>query len=360
MFINKDFFDSKNIHEGSFIVESPSNIALIKYWGKYGVQLPCNPSISITLNNAKTIAKISFERKNKSDDKLDLDFYFEGSHNEKFREKIEKFFLDMKDFFPFVFDFKFRIDSSNTFPHSSGIASSASSMSAFASSLVEIEKRLSESQYGDEYYVSKASFAARIGSGSACRSLYPKMAVWGDSQDVDASTNDFAVIYKDFDLKFEGIKDSIAIVSAKEKAVSSRAGHALMNNHPFREVRFSNARKNLHDLLMALREGDFEAFTNIVESEALELHGLMMNSNPSFILMEPNTLEIIFKIRKYRNETGHPICFTLDAGPNVHILYLKSHESEILKFLESDIRPLCANQIIIHDEMGMGTNVKNS
>lgn len=131
-----------------------------------------------------------------------------------------------------------------------------------------------------------------------------------------------------------------------------------MNNHPFAKTRFLNASNNFNKLLFALNTGDFDSFASIVESEALELHGLMMNSNPSFILMEPNTLEIINRIRNFRTRTNCAICFTLDAGPNVHIMYLKKDEAMARQFIEDEVKELCADSIIIHDHMGNGVEVK--
>ncbi|EQC44903.1 diphosphomevalonate decarboxylase [Bacteriovorax sp. Seq25_V] len=358
MFTNKNFDLKKDVLNGEVSVISPSNIALVKYWGKHGNQLPCNPSISITLDDAHTRTTIQFAKKSSSG--IDFDFSFEGAPNEKFKEKIAVFFEQITPLFPFLVNYHFTIDSLNTFPHSSGIASSASSMSALGLALVEIEKLLSLKLFEDEYYLSKASYVARLGSGSACRSLFPKMSVWGKAEGLSKSSDDYGISYLDFHPKFEGIHDSIAIVSKSEKVVSSRAGHALMQTHPFAEVRFANARNNLQMLLKALRDGEFDKFAEIVESEALELHGLMMNSSPSFILMEPNTLEAISRIRKFRAETGHNICFTLDAGPNVHILYLNENVEEIRSFLEKSIQPLCENEFILHDKMGEGSRSLNA
>lgn len=345
--------------EGKFQVVSPSNIALVKYWGKFGDQLPCNPSLSITLKNAHTKSELSFSPKKEHDSSISLEFFFEGKKNPKFGDKVELFLSQIIKYCPFLVDFDLRVESMNTFPHSSGIASSASSMSSIATLIVALEKKITptNSLQSDEYYLTKSSFLARLGSGSACRSLFDSMSVWGDSELVLGASNDFGVGFNAFHEKFKNINDSIAIVSAGEKAVSSRAGHALMKTHPFAEVRFKNARANLKKLLNALKIGDFNQFCEVVESEALELHGLMMNSTPSFILMAPKTLEIISLIRNFRAQTQLPICFTLDAGPNVHILYLDSAKEEVLKFLTQKISPLCEDRPILHDQMGQGASV---
>ena len=121
----------KNI-QGEVAWRAPSNIALIKYWGKYGNQLPKNASISFTLNNAFTETSVKYAAKENNDKNIDLKFYFEGKENPKFAEKIQKFLESIIPHFPFLTYVSLEINSSNSFPHSTGIASSASSMAALA------------------------------------------------------------------------------------------------------------------------------------------------------------------------------------------------------------------------------------
>lgn len=331
---------------------SPSNIALVKYWGKFGRQFPKNPSLSITLDNAHTKTLVNFSKKEVTGD-VSLSFLFEGEKKKSFEDKMLKFLSSVTNELPFLLEYDLKVESSNTFPHSSGIASSASSMSALAMCLCDFERVLSKEEVSEKYFFEKASYIARLGSGSASRSLFESMALWGKT-DLVESSDDYAVEFRDFSEVFNGICDSVAIISAGEKAVSSRAGHALMDTHPFAETRFKSANSNMETLLDSLKAGDFDKFTEVVEIEALELHGLMMNSRPSFILMEPNTLEAIKRIREFRNKTGSKVCFTLDAGPNVHILYPSSEKSAVKKFIEAEIKPLAQNGLIIHDQMGSG------
>lgn len=355
MYIKKlDCYDL-TIEEGRVAYTSPSNIALIKYWGKYGVQLPQNPSISITLDKAHTKMEVEFLKKETELDKVEIDFYFEGVANDKFAAKIQKYLDSIVVELPFLTHYSLKIHSENTFPHSSGIASSASSMSALAMCLCDIERVLLKDEVNELDYMKKASHLSRLGSGSACRSIIKEMGVWGECE-VAESSNEYAVEFSDFHPIFKDIRDSVAIISSGEKAVSSRAGHALMNNHPFAQTRFESARDNLKTLLKALKEGDFDTFCEITEIEALELHGLMMNSRPSYILMRPNTLAAIERIRDFRKATGTKLCFTLDAGPNVHILFPKTEEEKVLKFIEEEIKPLTQTGLIIHDHMGLGAN----
>jgi len=139
-----------------------------------------------------------------------------------------------------------------------------------------------------------------------------------------------------------------------EKQVSSTVGHDLMHNHPFAERRFDRAKENLSRMIPVLKEGNLSEFIEIVESEALSLHAMMLTSNPYFILMKPNTLEIINRIWSYRKDTGSHLCFTLDAGANVHLLYPDNENDEVLEFIKNDLSKFCSDGSFIEDWMGTG------
>ena len=350
-FENSSLILNNPVEEGSITWKSPSNIALVKYWGKYGNQLPANPSISITLNNAytKTTLKYTYTE---NLDTINLVYYFEGVREKAFEEKVLKYLKSLLPVFPFLNQLTLEIESSNTFPHSAGIASSASSMSALALCLCSLEEKFFGMK--DDFY-SKASYLGRLGSGSACRSLYDGLVSWGESEFIDGSSNEFGLRYngkKGAD--FNHIQDAILIVDSKKKDVSSRAGHGLMKGHDFAQQRFLQAGKNLGILLDAIKSNDWGVFAEIVENEALSLHSMMMTSNPSFLLMKPETLIIIEKLRRFREQTGSKICFTLDAGPNVHVLFPDENSDIIKEFIENELKPHCENQMVLYDHVGNG------
>ena len=325
----------------------PSNIALVKYWGKKGKQLPQNPSISFTLSECRSETFITFEKA----DRFGFSFYFEGKENPAFGSKIEKFLIDNQAFFPFINQLNLKVESRNTFPHSSGIASSASSMSAFVTCLLNIENQIVSKQFDFQ----KASYFSRLASGSAARSVFSAMALWGKTEAYEGSSDDYAVsLENDIHPVFKTYHDSILIVSGETKSVSSRAGHALMEGNPYAPARYAQANENIKNLLSALKSGDLDTFINITESEALQLHALMMCSNPSFILMKPNTLNIINKIRDFREETKIPLCFTLDAGPNVHLLYPESEAEKVEHFINDNLSAYCVDNKWIADHVGDG------
>jgi diphosphomevalonate decarboxylase len=130
-----------------------------------------------------------------------------------------------------------------------------------------------------------------------------------------------------------------------------------MNNHFFAERRYAQAHLNALEIYHAMRSGDLERFGEIVEEEALTLHALMMMSSPSFILLKPATLAMIEKIRHFRTESKFPVYFTLDAGPNIHLLYPNSIAKEIALFIDQELKPLCENQFLIKDEVGQGLEI---
>ena len=345
---------NKKIEKGIVSWKSPSNIALVKYWGKKENQIPANPSISFTLNSSVTTTTLEYFKAEKETLKPEFEFYFEDIKKEDFKPKIESFFKRIETYCPYLQDFNFIIKTRNSFPHSSGIASSASGMSALALCIMSIEKELNPGMTED-HFRKKASFLARLGSGSACRSIEGGMVVWGEHANIEGSSDLFGVKYEgDVHQVFQNFQDTILLVDKGSKQVSSSVGHNLMHGHQYAETRFQQAHSNLDDLIQVLKSGDLKTFIEIVESEALTLHAMMMSSRPYFILMKPNTLEIINRIWKFRQESGLPVCFTLDAGANVHVLYPEENKDKIFEFIKNELLAYCENEQYLCDRVGKG------
>jgi diphosphomevalonate decarboxylase len=342
------------VKEGKATWMAPSNIALVKYWGKKEDQIPANPSISFTLNNCKTTTTLEYSPAKETGSGPEFDLYFEGSSKPEFKPKVKTFFERIEKYCPYIKDFNFIIRTENSFPHSSGIASSASGMSALALCVMSLEREL-DPQMPEEYFNKKASFLARLGSGSACRSIEGPLIVWGEHSGTENSSDLFGTIYPyKIHQIFENYQDTILLVDKGTKQVSSSVGHNLMHGHPFAEARFQQAHTNLDKLKDVFESGDLKTFIQMVESEALTLHAMMMSSNPYFILMKPNTLEIINRIWSFREETGLPVCFTLDAGANVHVLYPEKNKTEILEFIKNELVAYCEKEQYLCDEVGKG------
>jgi len=336
------------LHHQTVSESCPSNIALIKYWGKYDNQIPANPSISYTLNHCKTNTTMEFF----ADEPFSVQTFLAGQEEVKFAEKIEKYFRNIDQYLPWILQGRYIIRTENTFPHSSGIASSASGFGAIAKCLMNLDGSFSGETTGEES-LRKASFLARLGSGSACRSLYGGLVVWGESQ-IKGSCDLFAVPYPNDEIHdiFRSFNDWVLLIHEGQKSVSSTVGHGLMNTNPYAERRFQEARENFGPMKEILANGDLEGFIKLVEHEALTLHAMMMMSDPAFILMQTGTLEVINKIWAFRKETGLPLFFTLDAGANVHLLFPDNGSEEQIKtFIESELLQHTQNNGVVKDVM---------
>ena len=326
--------------------ESPANIAIVKYWGKKGFQIPANPSVSFTLTKCKTITSIISETRPKSDEDISFEYFFEGKKIDSFNRKIEQYLRQIVPCLPFLSRRHLTIKSHNTFPHSAGMASSASSMSALALCLLDL-------QHTDnaQNFIAQASRLSRIGSGSACRSLHPYAALWGECS---GGNDQYAVPITDVHQTFKSYQDSVLIVSNREKSIPSRAGHQSMQNHPYKKQRYKLATERAADTLNFLKEGNEEALGGVLEQEALELHALAATAMPSSLYLEPNALRIIKHIRQFRHDTGLPLYFSLDAGTNIHLLYPDRTKQTVRAFIESNLKSLLEEPFVIHDQVGEG------
>ena len=341
--------------------QCPSNIALVKYWGKktVGVQLPANPSISWSLGDlyASTVVELQPKMENQA-----FVFTLDGQPKPSFELKIATFLQKISGDCPWLKDYTLKIDSKNNFPHGTGIASSAAGFGAMSLCLAHIEQCLN----GDESlqttingmnFWQRSSYLSRIGSGSACRSMFEKPAVWGETNAVDGASDLFAVEMEvTVHPNLQGWKDVVLIVDDGEKSVSSTAGHALLTQHPYAEARFGQAQKNLQSIVAALHCGEVKSFIEIVESEALQLHSMMMTSIPYYLLMRPNTLAIIEEIWRFREKSGLAICFTLDAGANVHLLYDGRIAETVMNFVNNTLLPYCKNGQYLCSDTGKRPN----
>jgi diphosphomevalonate decarboxylase len=339
---------------GSTAWECPSNIAVIKYWGKKAHQQPSNPSVSFTLQKAITRLKVEYSVGHARQG-LTLEYVFEDHSSKPFEDRFFKYLVQMMPYLPFLNQTSLVIRASNTFPHSAGIASSASSFGALALSLCSMEQKLFGTLQEEQEFSRKASFLARLGSGSACRSVYGGFSLWGRSPVSDLSSDEMAIplnflihpVFKDY-------CDTILVIHAGEKEVSSSAGHLLMEHHPFYSARIVQANNNLEKMLAVLKSGDESGFEVLVEEEAFTLHAMMMTSRPGYILLKPESLEVIGRIRQFRISTGLSICFTLDAGANIHVLYPSRIRMQVIGFIEAELSAYCDQGRIIHDSLGNG------
>ncbi len=333
--------------------QAPSNIALVKYWGKYGRQLPKNPSLSISMQGALTTTRM--EARLKPTPGVSVELWFEGSSNPQFAERISGYLKSITPELPFLNDYHFIFHSNNTFPHSTGIASSASSMAALALCIAEMEQVISGNSNIDNDFFRRASELARLASGSASRSVFGGWSLWGNAESVPESSDNYAIpVEFPEDSMFHNPGIAILIVSSSKKSLSSSMGHQLMDGHPYATARYQQAREHLKQLRKAVEKEDFSQFAEIVEREALTLHSLLMTSSEEGLLMKPASLKIIEEVRSFRKTTGTPVCFTLDAGPNLLLIYPETARKAVVAFVESKLAPLCEGGKWLDDKLGEG------
>ena len=324
---------------------SPANIAFVKYWGKKGHQLPANPSVSLTLKECTTDTKVEFSQA----ETLGVELYFEGAKKDAFGDKIKSYLETLSTDLPWMKNIHCKIETSNTFPHGAGIASSASGLSAFALCLTDYLHSM-RSVADPALFQKHASFLARLASGSACRSVYGGFVTWGESELSESS--DLHAEPLAVHIELANLCDSVIVVSDKEKKVSSREGHSRLKDHFFAQARYVQAKHNFTQTIAALKVGDMERVGEILENEAFSLHAMMMTSPQSFTLLRPNSLNAIEIVRAFREETKIPVYFTLDAGPNLHLIYPPSFKNKVETFINVELANFASS--VIHDQRGDG------
>lgn len=290
---------------------APANIALIKYWGKKDDQLrlPLNPSVSMNLSACLTTTTVEFATGHRHD------------QVEMIGEEIsEKEIARVKDHLNWIRKLgksrlSAKVVTKNSFPKSSGIASSASGFAALTvAATAALGLRLPER---------KLSIMARIGSGSACRSIPDGFVEWKEGNTTGSS---FA--YSLYPPDWWDICDLLLIVSPGGKKVSSTAGMAEAWTSPFFEARLENIKDRIKKVKKALKQKNFILLGETTEEEAVNLHAVMMTQKPPLFYWNEGTMEIILAVCEWRNQ-GLPVYFTIDAGPNVHLITEGKNEKEV-------------------------------
>lgn len=294
---------------------APANIAFIKYWGQKNpkINLPFNNSISMNLSKCFTVTSCDFSPKYLKDE-----IFFEGKkikENQEFFIKIVKHLNQVRKLAKS--NFKAKVISANSFPSDAGIASSAAGFAALT---------LAASQaLGLNLTQKELSVLARLGSGSACRSIPDGFVEWKKGKNHKSSyARSLAP-----DSWWE-ISDIVAIVTNKKKKYSSSFGHLLAPTSPYFKKGLNLLPQRIKKVKKAIKNKNLELLGQIIEEEALDLHIIAMSSNPPLFYWEGKTLEIIKKVREWRKK-GLPAYFTIDAGPSVHIICEQKYEKIINK-----------------------------
>ncbi|MFZ5909676.1 MAG: diphosphomevalonate decarboxylase [Chloroflexota bacterium] len=278
------------------------NIAFIKYWGNrdQALRIPANGSISMNLDGLFTRTTVSFQPS------LPFDELVINGHEVtgKGLERIS-FLLDLVREMAGI-EMKAEVMSENNFPSGAGIASSAAAFAALALA--------ASSAAGLDLPEAHLSRLARRGSGSACRSIPGGFVEWqAGASDEDSFAFSIAPP-EHWDLA-----DCVAIVSAGHKKTGSTEGHALAPTSPLQPARVADTPRRLDLCRRAILERDFEALAAVVELDSDMMHAVMMTSSPALFYWQPASVAVMEAVRAWR-AGGLPVLYTVDAGPNIHIL----------------------------------------
>jgi diphosphomevalonate decarboxylase len=305
------------------------NIAFIKYWGNRNelLRLPANGSISMTLDGLDTRTTVQFDNSLSADEVMINGIFANGGEQVRVCK-----FLDQVRILANLRLFA-RVDSENNFPSGAGIASSASAFAALALAAsraagLEISPDREETSNLDKDFDQMAlSRLARRGSGSACRSIPGGYVEWAaGTSDRDSYAISIAPPGH-WDLV-----DCIALVSTDQKTTGSSEGHALAGTSLFQASRVEDAPRRLEICRCAILERNFTNLAEIIEEDSNLMHAVMMSSRPPLFYWQPATMAVIQSVREARSQ-GLQACYTIDAGPNVHVICTAAAADETSRIL---------------------------
>jgi diphosphomevalonate decarboxylase len=297
------------------------NIALIKYWGNrdQALRLPSNPSLSMNLAGLTTTTQVEFDPTLTSDVLILDGREVTGSGRDRvghFLDQIRAKTSEVSRSASEVSHLFARVQSRNNFPAGAGLASSASGFAALAvAASAAAGLNLSETEL---------SRLARLGSGSACRSVPGGFVEWQSGAD-DRSSFAYSIAPADhWDLH-----DVVALIDVEHKSVGSTEGHAVADTSPLQAARVATAPNRLAQARSAVLGRDFAALADIVERDSLMMHAVMITSTPSLMYWQPATIAVMQAVVQWR-ANGLAACTTIDAGPNVHVICTAEAADEVV------------------------------
>jgi diphosphomevalonate decarboxylase len=288
-----------------------SNIAFIKYWGNTdeALRLPVSGSISMNLDGLITRTTVEFRDGQTSDAATVDGRTMAGTGLERISRHLDHLRKLAEASTHAV------VTSANNFPSGAGIASSASAFAALTLA--------ASSALGLKLTERELSALARLGSGSASRSIPGGFVEWHAAPSHEASYAESIATADHWPLV-----DLVAIVSQAHKSTGSTEGHRLAGTSPLQAARVQSARERLDRCRRAILQRDFETFAQVVELDSNAMHAVMMTSQPPLLYWAAETLTIMHLVRQLR-ASGLGVCYTIDAGPNVHCICLPEHAEQV-------------------------------
>ena len=296
------------------------NIAFIKYWGNRdeALRLPANGSISMNLDILDTRITLEFLEISNAlpDDTLTIN----GKMITGAALQRVSALLDLVRQMAGI-NARAEVTSESNFPTGAGIASSAAAFAALALAATKAA--------GLDLSEAELSRLARRGSGSACRSI-PGGFVERQVGTGDADSYAITIAPPEhWDLA-----DCIAVLSSEHKPTGSTEGHALAGTSPLQAARVADAPRRLEICRNAIRQRDFAAFADIVELDSNMMHAVMMTSHPQLFYWQAGTLTVMQAVHEARAK-GLPVCYTIDAGPNVHVITQGTEAHRVAELLHN-------------------------
>ncbi len=292
------------------------NIAFIKYWGNRdnALRLPANGSLSMNLSTLYTKTTVTF----RDDLRADVLTVNEAEITSPALERAAGFMDQVRRLAPEAGYAE--ISSVNNFPMGAGIASSASAFAALALA--------ASSAAGLNLKENECSRLARMGSGSACRSIPDGFCEW-----LPGSGNDDSYSVSIAPAAHWKLADLVAVISGEHKKVGSSAGHGMADTSPFQTERIRTAPERVKTCREAILNKDFDALAEVSERDMTMMHAVMMTQVPPLYYWEPVSLRLVKLVREWRRE-GLPCFATLDAGPNVHVICPAEASAEVYRRME--------------------------
>jgi len=293
------------------------NIAFIKYWGNSdeALRLPVNGSISMNLDNLFTRTCVTFNSDLIADSLTINGKVARGPALIRVSKILDLVRHQAGQ------TGRAAVVSSNNFPIGAGIASSAAAFAALALA--------ASAAAGLDLNEQSLSRLARRGSGSACRSIPGGFVEW---QIGSSETDSYA--FSIASSKHWSLVDCVAVVSQIHKTTGSSEGHGLAASSPLQNARVADANRRLDLCRQAILTKDFAAFAEVVELDCNMMHAVMQTSSPALLYWQPGTLAVMQAVTAWR-AAGQAVCYTIDAGPNVHVICLADFAKQVqLKLAE--------------------------
>lgn len=301
-----------------WFAQAPANIALIKYMGKTNEDenIPENPSFSYTLD--RLLSNVMIEEHPGSQD-FWAPLSIPGAPKFQLSKQGQERYLAHLAFLKKKFNYRgaFVVHSSNNFPHGSGLASSASSFAALTKCAI---LALCELKKEDLPSIEIQATLARHGSGSACRSFFSPWALW----DQDTVTG---VV-----LPYSNLIHQVILVSHEEKSISSSAAHRLVKTSNLYSHRAHRAQNNLKTLMHALEASDWASAYQVTWKEFHDMHHLFATATPPFSYINEQSQALLTALKSSWDRLGDGPLITMDAGPNIHLLYRPDQADMALRF----------------------------